>query len=85
MPNSTAPDPGINFIPSYRRDVSVPPLAGNCSRTETFIGRWLEGQPRDQVVRLTQGGGAVAGHALDSRWSQELGSSQHPRAALEGS
>lgn len=74
---------GINFIDTAEM-YPVPPRAETCSRTETFIGRWLKTQPRDQVVLATK----VAGPSRGMRWIR--GGPQgldraNIRAALEGS
>ncbi|MGB5063789.1 MAG: aldo/keto reductase, partial [Candidatus Competibacter sp.] len=54
---------GINFIDTAEM-YPVPPRAETYSRTETFIGRWLKTQPRDQVVLATK----VAGPSRGMGW-----------------
>jgi aryl-alcohol dehydrogenase-like predicted oxidoreductase len=54
---------GINFIDTAEM-YPVPPKAETYTRTETIVGNWLKGRPRDKVVLATK----VAGPNRSMGW-----------------
>lgn len=54
---------GINFIDTAEM-YAVPPRAETYGATETIVGRWLKGQPRDRLIVATK----VAGPARSLDW-----------------
>ncbi len=54
---------GVNFIDTAEM-YPVPPRAETCNRTETIVGNWLAGRPRDKVVLATK----VAGPNRNMAW-----------------
>ncbi|HMZ76637.1 MAG TPA: aldo/keto reductase [Zoogloea sp.] len=54
---------GVNFIDTAEM-YPVPPRAETCGRSESIIGTWLRGRPREQVVIATK----VAGPARSMDW-----------------
>ena len=76
-------DQGINFIDTAEM-YPVPPRAETCTRTETIVGNWLAGKPRDQVVLATK----VAGPNRNITWIRGGPKSldrANIREAIEGS
>jgi aryl-alcohol dehydrogenase-like predicted oxidoreductase len=74
---------GINFIDTAEM-YPVPPRAETYTRTETIVGNWLRGRPRDQVVLATK----VAGPRRPLHWVRGGPKSldrDNIRAAIEGS
>jgi len=51
---------GINFIDTAEM-YPVPARADTCHRTETYIGTWLEHQPREKLVIATKAAGPSRG------------------------
>lgn len=54
---------GINFVDTAEM-YPVPPRAETYTRTETIVGNWLAGKPRDQVILATK----VAGPNRAMNW-----------------
>ena len=76
-------DQGINFIDTAEM-YPVPPRAETCNRTETIVGNWLAGRPRDKVVLATK----VAGPNRSMAWIRGGPKSldrANIREAIEGS
>ena len=76
-------DAGINFIDTAEM-YPVPPRAETYGATETIVGDWLAGQPRDRVILATK----VAGPARSTRWIRNGPSAldgDNIRTALEAS
>jgi len=74
---------GINFIDTAEM-YPVPPRAETCTRTETIIGSWLKGKPREKVILATK----VAGPRRAMEWIRSGPTSlnrDNLRAAIEGS
>lgn len=74
---------GINFIDTAEM-YPVPPRAETYSRTETLVGAWLRGKPRDQVILASK----VAGPRRPLNWIRGGPKSldrDNIRSALEGS
>ena len=63
---------GVNFIDTAEM-YPVPPKADTCTRTETMVGNWLQGQARDKIILGTKAAGPRRGlhwirggpHSLD--------------------
>ncbi len=74
---------GINFVDTAEM-YPVPPRAETYSRTETLVGAWLRGKPRDQVILASK----VAGPRRPLNWIRGGPKSldrDNIRTALEGS
>ncbi len=74
---------GINFIDTAEM-YPVPPRAETFSRTESIIGAWLRGKPRDQIILASK----VAGPRRPLHWIRGGPKSldrDNIRAAIEGS
>ncbi|OIQ87118.1 L-glyceraldehyde 3-phosphate reductase [mine drainage metagenome] len=74
---------GINFIDTAEM-YPVPPRGDTVTRTETIVGRWLERQPRDQVILATK----VTGPRRHMEWIRggpKALDRANIRAAVEGS
>src|SRR3954464_8922021 len=54
---------GVNFVDTAEM-YPVPTRADTQGRTETFVGTWLERQPRDKVILASK----VAGPARQVTW-----------------
>jgi hypothetical protein len=44
---------GVNFIDTAEM-YPVPPRAETCGRTESIVGAWLAGKPRDRIILATK-------------------------------
>ena len=76
-------DRGVNFIDTAEM-YPVPPRAETVNRTETIVGDWLRGRPRDQVILATK----VAGPNRNMAWIRggpKALDRANIRAAIEGS
>ena len=76
-------DHGINFIDTAEM-YPVPPRAETCNRTETILGNWLKGKPREKVILATK----VTGPRRAMQWIRGGPSSlnrDNIRAAIDGS
>ncbi|TCJ18949.1 NADP(H)-dependent aldo-keto reductase, partial [Parasulfuritortus cantonensis] len=74
---------GINFLDTAEM-YPVPPRAETVNRTETIVGAWLKGRPRDQVVVATK----VAGPNRNMAWLRggpKALDRDNIRTAIEGS
>lgn len=74
---------GVNFIDTAEM-YPVPPRAETFTRTETIVGRWLKGRPRDQVILATK----VSGPRRPLNWIRggpKALDRSNIRAAIEGS
>lgn len=74
---------GVNFIDTAEM-YPVPPRAETSTRTESIVGEWLAGKPRDRVILATK----VAGPRRAMAWIRGGPKSldgDNIRAALEGS
>ena len=74
---------GVNFIDTAEM-YPVPPRAESVGRTETIVGDWLKGRPRDQIILATK----VAGPNRNMAWIRggpKALDRNNIRAAIEGS
>ena len=74
---------GVNFIDTAEM-YPVPPRAETCGRTESIVGAWLAGKPRDRIILATK----VTGPRRALNWIRGGPRSldgDNMRAALEGS
>ena len=74
---------GVNFIDTAEM-YAVPPRPETCGASESIVGRWLAGQPRDQIIVATK----VAGPSRNLHWIRNGPPAldrANIRAAIEGS
>ncbi|NTV94086.1 MAG: NADP(H)-dependent aldo-keto reductase [Thiobacillus sp.] len=76
-------DRGVNFLDTAEM-YPVPPRAETVNRTETIVGNWLRGRPRDRIIVATK----VAGPNRNMAWIRggpKALDRANIRAAIEGS